>query len=318
MTSIAPARRTATERERRHETRYRPGHELDLRATVAGFARGGGDPTMCVVGGVIWRATRTEAGVATLALRQVRGEVWAAAWGPGAERALDQVPRLCGGDDDPSAFDPGGHPLIVEAHRRHPGLRLGATDQLTDALVSAVLEQKVTTMQAYGAWRFLVTRYGMPAPGPTPRAMYAAPEWQTWRTIPSWVWHRAGVEPPQSKTVVAVAARGDAVLAALAQTVDGEARERVLTSLRGIGPWTSAEVRARAYGDADAVSVGDFHLAHHVGHALTGTRTDDDGMLDLLAAWPGQRQRVIRLIGAAGAGEPRRAPRLHPEDHRAR
>ena len=99
---------------------------------------------------------------------------------------------------------------------------------------------------------------------------------------------------------------------------DGEARDRVLISLRGVGPWTSAETRIRALGDPDAVSVGDFHLAHEVGYALTGTRVDDDGMLELLAPWAGQRQRVIRLIGASGVREPRRGPRLHPEDHRDR
>ena len=54
------------------------------------------------------------------------------------------------------------------------------------------------------------------------------------------------------------------------------------------------------------------------GYALTGTRVDDDGMLELLAPWAGQRQRVIRLIEASGVREPRRAPRLHPEDHRDR
>jgi hypothetical protein len=41
-------------------------------------------------------------------------------------------------------------------------------------------------------------------------------------------------------------------------------------------------------------------------------------MLELLEPWRGHRQRVIRLILAAGAGEPRRAPRLHEEDHTAR
>ena len=84
----------------------------------------------------------------------------------------------------------------------------------------------------------------------------------------------------------------------------------MLISQRGIGPWTSAETRIRALGDADAVSVGDFHLAHEVGYALTGTRVDDDGMLGLLAPWAGQRQRVIRLIEASGVA--RAAPRTAP------
>lgn len=105
---------------------------------------------------------------------------------------------------------------------------------------------------------------------------------------------------------------------ALSTAPDGDARDRVLTRLPGIGVWTSAETRIRALGDPDAVSVGDYHLAHEVGNALTGHRTDDDGMLEILAPWAGQRQRVIRLIGASGVREERRGPRMSVEDHRAR
>ena len=50
-----------------------------------------------------------------------------------------------------------------------------------------------------------------------------------------------------------------------------------MRSLYGIGEWTIAETRIRALGDPDAVSVGDYHLAHHVGYALTGHRVDDAG-----------------------------------------
>ncbi|MFT4230147.1 MAG: DNA-3-methyladenine glycosylase 2 family protein, partial [Microbacterium sp.] len=136
--------------------------------------------------------------------------------------------------------------------------------------------------------------------------------------VPSWAWHRAGLEPPQARTIVDAARRGDAIAAATLRADDGDARDRVLTSVRGVGAWTAAETRIRALGDPDAVSVGDFHLAHEVGFALTGARTDDDGMLELLAPWAGHRQRVIRLIGLSGVREPRRGPRLHPEDHRDR
>ena len=103
-----------------------------------------------------------------------------------------------------------------------------------------------------------------------------------------------------------------------ARSASGDDRDRVLTSLPGVGVWTSAETRIRALGDPDAVSIGDYHLAHEVGHALTGARTDDAGMIELLAPWAGQRQRVVRLIHASGVQEPRRGPRLAPEDHRRR
>jgi len=301
------------------ETEYRPRQPLDLLRTVLYQRRGAGDPTMTIDGAVVWRASRTPEGVATLALRgTASGVIRGAAWGPGAPWALDQLPALCGSLDDLSGFEPGDHPLVADAHHRHPGLRLSRTDLVFDALASAIFEQKVTGKQAFGAWRRIVTWFGERAPGPAPRPLFAPPAIAGWRHIPSWAWHRAGLEPPQARTVVTAAQRGDSIVRALAAAAGGAEHERILTALRGVGVWTSAETRIRAYGDSDAVSVGDFHLAHEVGFALTGSRVDDDGMLDLLAAWPGHRQRVIRLIGASGVHEPRRGPRLHPEDHRDR
>ncbi|MEN2740565.1 DNA-3-methyladenine glycosylase 2 family protein [Microbacterium sp. X-17] len=301
------------------ETEYQPPHPVDLAATVLFHRRGGNDPTILHAGGVIWRASRTPDGPATLALRMVGGgAVRAAAWGPGADWALAQVPALCGALDDADGFDPSAHPLVAELHRRLPGLRLSRTDLVFDALASSIVEQKVTGLQAFGAWRRLVTWFGERAPGPTPRPLFAPPTVEQWRRIPSWAWHRAGLEPPQSRAIVAAAQRGPSIVAATLAATDGEARDRVLTSLAGVGLWTAAETRIRALGDPDAVSVGDYHLAHEIGYALTGERADDDRMLELLAPWAGQRQRVIRLLRAGGPREPRRAPRLHPEDHRTR
>jgi len=300
------------------ESVYRPRHPLDLMATVGMLRRGGTDPTMVIEGRRIWMAFRTDAGIATLCLRESAEGVHASAWGPGAAEALDRVPRLCGADDDATGFDVSGHAALAEVARRHPGIRLARTDRVFDALACAILEQKVTGMQAFGAWRALITRHGERAPGPTPRPMFAAPPPAVWHAVPSWAWHRASVEPSQSRTLVRAAQRGDAVERATLAASDGAGRDRVLTSLPGVGPWTSAEVRIRALGDPDAVSVGDFHLAHEVGYALTGSRTDDDGMLELLAPWAGHRQRIIRLIWASGVREPRRGARLSPEDHRDR
>jgi 3-methyladenine DNA glycosylase/8-oxoguanine DNA glycosylase len=327
MALASPARTPATgarrdprpDAGRPVETEYRPRHPLDLSGTVLFHRRGRNDPTMSTAGSVVWRASRTPDGVATLALRETgRGVVRGAAWGPGAEWALARLPALCGAHDDPDGFDDSRHPLVAEAHRRNPGLRLGRTDGVFDSLVVAIVEQKITGMQAFAAWRRLVTWFGERVPGPTPVPMFAPPTVDGWRRIPSWAWHRAGLEPPQSKTIVRAAARGTALVRAVESAPDGEAVDRVLISQPGIGPWTSAETRIRALGDPDAVSVGDFHLAHEIGFALTGTRVDDDGMLALLAPWSGHRQRVIRLISASGVREPRRGPRLHPEDHRDR
>ncbi len=312
MPTSAVARDPRPAPERPRETEYRPAAPIDAARAIRHQQRGAHDPGQLTHDGVIWRATRTPEGVATLAIRVERGRIRGAAWGPGADWALAQLPALCGGRDDPGAFDTACHPLIAAAHHRFPGLRIGRTDLVFDALASSIFEQKVTGLQAFGAWRMILTWCGERAPGPTPRPMFAPPA--HWHRIPSWTWHRAGLEPPQSRTLTAAATRR----ASIERAADAATADAVLTSLRGVGAWTSAETRIRAFGDPDAVSVGDYHLAHQVGYALVGSRVDDDGMLELLAPWAGQRQRVIRLLGLAGAREPRRGARLAPEDHRGR
>src|SRR5690606_13414814 len=104
MTSVTDAALRA------RESVYRPRHPLDLMLTVGMLRRGGTDPTMVVDNGRIWMAFRTDAGIATLCLRTAGDEVHAAAWGPGAEEALDSVPLLCGAEDDPTGFDVSWHP----------------------------------------------------------------------------------------------------------------------------------------------------------------------------------------------------------------
>src|SRR6218665_2757293 len=203
------------------ETVYRPKRPVDLHSTVGMLRRGPKDPTTVHDGGGIWRAMRTSTGVATMALRESPEGIRATAWGAGATAALESVPALCGAVDDDAGFDSSRHPLIADAARRNPGLRLARTGQVFDALACAILEQKVTGLQAFGAWRDLVSRFGARAPGPTPRPMFAAPSVAEWRRIPSWAWHRAGVEPPQSKTIVRTAERGDSIERALAKAVDG-------------------------------------------------------------------------------------------------
>jgi 3-methyladenine DNA glycosylase/8-oxoguanine DNA glycosylase len=242
--------------------------------------------------------------------------VEARAWGPGAGWLLETLPELLGATDDPSGFVP-QHALVADAWRRSTGWRVPRTGLVLESLVPAVLEQKVTGREAWDSWRRLVTAYGTAAPGPAPARMAVVPEPATWALVPSWAWHQAGVGPERSRTIVGLARRA----AALERTVGlahAEA-DRRLRSLPGVGVWTSAEVRQRAHGDPDAVSVGDFHLAAQVVYALTGERGGDDAqMLELLVPYAGHRYRAVRMIELAGVSQPRRAPRYSPLDHRGR
>lgn len=284
------------------------------------MSRGPGDPTMRLRTGTagLWRATRTPEGPATLRLEAMPGyDVAATAWGPGAAWALDGVPALLGEGDDPAGFDP-RHPLLRDTWRRNPGWRVPRSRQVMEALVPAVLEQKVTGREAWRAWRTLVCRYGEPAPGPVdllPPGMFVAPTPESWRRVPSWDWHRAGVDLSRSRTVV-TAAGSAGRLEALHAAGPAEAARKMRT-LPGIGVWTAAEVGQRALGDADAVSVGDFHLASMVGWALVGERVDEDAMLELLEPYAGHRYRAVRMIELAGVRYERHGPRYAGRDYRA-
>jgi 3-methyladenine DNA glycosylase/8-oxoguanine DNA glycosylase len=294
------------------------GRPVDLRATLGPLRRGAGDPTSRVADGALWLTARTPDGAGTQRLRRTgTSSVEAAAWGPGAVWLLETLPALLGaGDEAADDFRP-DHPLLRDAWRRHPGWRVPRSGRVTETLVPTVLEQKVTGKEARASWRRLVVAYGEPAPGPAPAGLQVFPEPAVWARIPSWTWHRAGVGPERSRTLVGATARA----AALERTLELSRldAERALRSLPGIGAWTVAEVRQRAYGDADAVSVGDFHLAGQVVYALTGEMGGDDArMLELLAPYEGHRYRVVRMVELAGVAQPRRAPRYPPLDHRNR
>ena len=297
-------------------TTWRPRQPVDVRRTLAPLARGRADPTHRVADdGSLWRTTWTAAGAATYRLRQRGlGEVGCEAWGPGAERVVAGLADLLGGRDRAETFEP-RHPLLAAAHARHPGLRVPRTGRVLEALVPAVLEQKVTGRQARAAFRHLVARHGAPAPGPAPEGMRVPPPAEIWRRVPSWEWHRAGVEPQRARTVC----RAAQVAARLEEAVGlppGDA-ERRLRAVPGVGVWTAAEVAQRALGDGDALSVGDVHLASYVGWALAGRPLDDAGMVELLEAWRPHRYRVVRLLECSGFRAPRFAPRLAVQDHRS-
>jgi 3-methyladenine DNA glycosylase/8-oxoguanine DNA glycosylase len=282
---------------------------VDVRRTLSPHRRGPRDPAYWVTrDGAIWRASSTPDGPGTLRLgvRADLGVVEAAAWGPGADWLIEGVPELLGAADDPSSFAP-DHPVVREAARRVTGLRIGRTRRVFEALVPAVLEQKVPGAEAWRAWRYLLRRFGEPAPGAP--EMRVPPPPAVWAQIPSWEWHRSGAEAVRARTIMNAAR--------VARRLEADASETRLRSLPGVGVWTAAEVRQRAYGDPDAVSVGDYHIPGIVGWALTGRMVDDAGMLELLEPFAGHRYRVTRLLELSGTRPPRRGPRMPVRDYRS-
>ena len=287
---------------------YRVSGPFDLRRTLAPLARGPADRTIRFGTERVFRAGRTADGPAAVALAQTGDDVVAEAWGPGAERVLDEIPALLGLLEEPEPL-PSAHPTIAQLARRYPGVRILRSGAVLESLIPAILEQKVVGEAARRAFAGLVRVHGEPAPGPPEWGLRLPPAPSTLAGLPYYDYHPFGVERRRAELIRRVAARA-AWFEGIVDLPLTVAYARLL-AVPGIGPWTAAEVAVRALGDADAVSVGDFHLPNLVAFALAGEpRGDDARMLELLEPYRGQRARVIRLLELSGIRAPRYGPRF--------
>ncbi|WP_341719751.1 DNA-3-methyladenine glycosylase 2 family protein [Micromonospora sp. FIMYZ51] len=296
MTSTEPAARRS----------LRPPEHYRLVASVRPLTFSPYDPCARIVAGTLWWATRTPDGPATLALRPVGGELLAEGYGPGGGWVVARADAIAGLRDDLAGFAElaAGHPVVAELASRHPGLRMPATGLVFGRVLRAVFEQKVTGKEAYRAYAATVRHFGQPAPGPA--GLLLPPEPAAVAATPYWVFHPFGVEQRRADTLRRAAAVADR----LERCADSAEASRRLTAIAGIGPWTAAEVVRVAYGDPDAVSVGDYHVPNTVAWALAGEpRADDARMLELLEPFRGHRGRVCRLLETAGIQAPKFGPR---------
>ena len=187
---------------------------------------------------------RTPDGPGTLRIARPprpRGRVEAEAWGAGRRLAARPPPRAARRvDDDPRAFV-AAPPPGPRGAPPPPGLRLPRTGLVLESLIPSVLEQKVTTRR--GVPRLAaacVQRHGEPAPGPQRRGCTYAGRRAAGRCIPSWEWHRAGVDDKRSATILR-AARVARRMEEAARDGASTAATHRLQLIPGIGPWTAAE-----------------------------------------------------------------------------
>jgi hypothetical protein len=189
---------------------WNPPYPVDVPLILSVHRRGGRDPAYRAdPSGAVWRTALTPEGPGTLrvAARPAADggtRVTATAWGPGASWLAETLPSVLGAQDDQNGFVP-VHPLLRQMSGTHPGARVGRSGRVLEALIPAILEQKVVGAEARRAWHYLLRRFGQPAPGPAPDGMRVVPDAETWARIPSWEWHRAGVEAVRARTIAAAA-----------------------------------------------------------------------------------------------------------------
>ena len=292
-----------------HTVHWQPAFPVNARLTLSSLRHGLRDPTHRVEpDGTVWRTALTGTGAVIYRIRQHRlDDLVIDAWGHGAAELADGIRDELGARDHPERFQP-AHPFLRAARRRLVGLRVPATRRLFEALVPAVIEQRVVGKDAMAGWTRLVKLHGTPAPaaGSASTGLLVPPTPEAWERIPSWDWRQAGIDDQRSRTVI-LAARQAARLDQSA--TDPEAAYRLLASVPGVGPWTAAQVGHRALGDADALPLGDYHLGRLTGIALLGRPLEDDEVEGFYEQWRPHRYRVVRLLELTPGAAPRRAPR---------
>lgn len=300
------------------EYRLKTSRPVNIETQLAPLQRGSGDPTWFTdPAGGVWRTTYTPIGpgIERLGVSRSTGEVVALVHGPGSDWLIERLPRLLGEHDDPAGFVP--PPVFREVADAHPGWRVGRTERVMEALIPAILEQKVTGREAWLGWRTLVRKYGEKAPAGSdcPRQLWVPPPASVWSRIPSWDWHKASVDVSRARAIINACQRADHFEKLVA--ADPAAAQAALREVSGIGIWTAAETAQRALGDPDAVSYRDYHVAKEMVYAFTGRRDGtDEEMAQLLLPYAGHRYRVQRLLELGGPHRPRRGPRMQIHDMR--
>jgi len=291
----------------RHETRT---IVLDgrCRPTLTPFGVFPCDPTHRWAPRSFANAVWTPAGPGTVAFTWTSGSVDVEAWGDGATWLLDAAPRWLGSHDDPSGFDPTPNARLADLWRQHGPFRLGASGVVWQHLLFTIVGQRVTTQEAVRAWREMVTEWGEPAPGPF--GLTLAPSVETVASRSYVDFHHFGIERSRATTMIAAARSAHRL--ERAASMDSDAALRHLMHVRGIGPWTATSTLTATSGDPDIVVERDYGLPTMVVWAFTGDaerQVDDTRMFELFEPFRPHRQRVVRLLFAAGVSPPRRAPR---------
>jgi 3-methyladenine DNA glycosylase/8-oxoguanine DNA glycosylase len=291
----------------------------DFAGTLHPLLQKRSDPCARLTATDLWWAARTPDGPATLHLSWQQNAIAATGYGEGREWVEAQADAIAGLRDDVAGFTELArrHPVVEAAWHDRPGLRMTRTGRIFPHLLPTILAQKVTGLEAIRAYTKIVRKFSEPAPGPYP--LMLPPDPDLLAAQPYWVFHPFGVEAKRADTVRRAAAEA----ARLEAMPDAAAATARLTAIAGIGVWTAAEVTRLAFGDPDAVSVGDYHIPHHVVHALTGApragsriaapgqlSPADARMLELLEPFRGQRGRVCQLLLTTAPGAPRFGPRM--------
>jgi 3-methyladenine DNA glycosylase/8-oxoguanine DNA glycosylase len=225
------------------------------------------------------------------------------AYGADAQQLLDETVAGLTQDDRYTEFavDDRG---ILRLHSAFPGMRLLRFPWLYDMTCSAILQQRIRTVDAMRDWRRITHRWG----GPGPWNLRAFPPAEVLAAVPRFELERMGIDAKRAAALLRFAK--ELRFVRLGPQSDSPSQDfatlrQQLLRVPGIGGWTTETVLGYGAGDTDAAIPADLHLPRVICYALAGEfKGTDERMMELLEPFRGHRFRVIRLIYASGLDTP--------------
>ena len=224
--------------------------------------------------------------------------------------AVRRIRQLFDLDSDPVAVAAllGTDPVLAEAVRAVPGLRIPGHVDGGELAVRAVLGQQVSVLGARTAAGRLAASHGRMLSNPVGTVVREFPSPEVLATIPLESLPMPAGRAKALHELVQLLASGELVLDPGA---DRDAVSGRLLAIRGVGPWTIAYVRMRALSDPDAFLAGDLGVRRAL--ERLGLPAGESSATALAEPWRPYRAYALQylwsgLASVAPSDQPRKAP----------
>lgn len=246
--------------------------------------------------GAYRRAVRQPGGGAVVAMNLLRDHVAVHVSGadtPDLEDIARSARRAFDLDADPVAIDQAlaRDPNLAPLVRRLPGIRVPGTFDGFELVVRAIFGQQVSVAGARTSLGRFAQRFGKPLDRPSGSITHLFPTAEQVADLPPEAFGMPRGRAETIRRVAELVARGELDLSGNA--APGETL-RILSEIRGIGPWTLEYVAMRAFRDPDAFMAGD--LGVRKGFEALGLPTAPTEVLARAERWrPWRAYAVMHL-----------------------
>jgi AraC family transcriptional regulator of adaptative response / DNA-3-methyladenine glycosylase II len=217
------------------------------------------------------------------------------------------VQRMLGLGSDAGAFERqfSDDDLLGKLLMRQKGLRIPLTPEPWEALAWAIMGQQISLQAAVALRRGLINAKGRGASGIHGTGLRAFPSAEAVAEMDVDFLRRMKFPASKAEYLLAAAravTTGEVPLAHC-RALSTRHLGRLLSRVRGVGPWTVQYVFLRGAGFADCLPAGDAGLARGLG-TLTGRRPDESGVKELLSRYSPFRSLASCHVWASLKDEP--------------